>query len=300
MMIILNEEKYARDVITGRRTDVKRITQRISLLARYNYHVLHKDDMESYTSIVKWLEKHQDIFSEVSYSNVISKYIKKAKKQPFYNIESIKITKKEMDIIQGHKNVRYEKILFVLLCLAKVQRVSHGFKNNLICYDIPQLFKMARVSVPAGDREYLLHDFLVEGLISLPKKIDSKCMFINFVDEDESDVALEIKEPDCEDLAYCYLYYIKKGNVFRCAKCKKLTKQSKKFGDVCKECRESDNSQRTLWCIECGAELIVGSNDYMTCRCEECNRIYQKQRDVRKHQIWREKMRNQVSPEPQF
>lgn len=270
MMIILNEEKYARDVITGRRTDVKRITQRISLLARYNYHVLHKDDMESYTSIVKWLEKHQDIFSEVSYSNVISKYIKKAKKQPFYNIESIKITKKEMDIIQGHKNVRYEKILFVLLCLAKVQRVSHGFKNNLICYDIPQLFKMARVSVPAGDREYLLHDFLVEGLISLPKKIDSKCMFINFVDEDESDVALEIKEPDCEDLAYCYLYYIKKGNVFRCAKCKKLTKQSKKFGDVCKECREADTSQRTLWCIDCGKEFTVGIKDTQSCRCEEC------------------------------
>lgn len=269
-MIVLNEEKYARDVLTGRRTDVKSIIEKISLISRYNYHVLHKSDDESYISIVKWLEKHQDIFCEQSYSNIISKYVSKAKKLPFYYIESIKITRKEMDVIQQQKNIRYEKLLFVLLCLAKVQKISYGFENNLITYDIRQLFKMARVSVPADDREYILHEFLVNGLIALPKRNDTKCLFVNFVDDTEDDIVLEIKEQDCSDLAYCYLYFIKKGNVFRCAKCKKLTKQNKKFGDICQECREADTSQRTLWCVDCGEEFTVGIKDTQSCRCEEC------------------------------
>ena len=40
-MMILNEEKYAKDVLTGQRDDVKSIRQKIDLIARYNHHVLH-------------------------------------------------------------------------------------------------------------------------------------------------------------------------------------------------------------------------------------------------------------------
>lgn len=285
-MIILNEEKYARDVLTGRRTDVVSIIEKIDLISRYNYLVLHKNDDESYLSIVKWLEKHHNIFCEQNYSNIISKYIHKAKKSSFYHIDSIKITRNEMNIIQSQKNLRYEKLLFVLLCLAKVQKVSYKFDNNLITYDIGQLFKMARVSVPADAREDILHEFLVAGLIDLPKKIDTKCLFVKFVDKNEDDIALEIKEQDCSDLAYCYLYFVKKNNVFRCAKCKKLTKQSKKFGDICQECRESDGAPRILWCVDCGEEFTVNIKDTMSCRCEKCNEMHQKQRNRDNKNAW--------------
>lgn len=281
-MIVLNEEKYARDILTGRRTDVASIIEKINLISRYNYHVLHKSDDESYKSIVSWLEKHHNIFCEQNYSNIIAKYVAKAKKSPFYHIDSIKITKNEMDIIQSQKNLRYEKLLFVLLCLAKLQKVSYKFDNNLITYDIGQLFKMARVSVPADTREDILHEFLVAGLIELPKKVDTRCLFVKFVDDIEDDIALEIKEQDCSDLAYCYLYFVKKNNVFRCAKCKKLTKQSKKFGDICQECRESDGATRTLWCIDCGEEFVVDNKDTHSCRCAEC----QNEENKRKKRIW--------------
>jgi len=70
MMMILNEEKYAKDVLTGQRDDVKSIKQKIDLIARYNYHVLHKNSDDSYSSIIKWLEKHHDIFSEHGYSKL--------------------------------------------------------------------------------------------------------------------------------------------------------------------------------------------------------------------------------------
>ena len=274
MMMILNEEKYARDLLTGQRDDIKSIRKKIELLTRYNYHVLHKSDEDNYSSTVKWLEKHHGIFSEQSYSNIISNYIKRASKKPFYNIDYIKITKNEMDIIKSQNNLRYEKILFVLLCMAKMQKHSYEFDNGLVSYNLTELFKMARVSVPVDEREKILHYFYSEKLIGLPFKNDSKCLFVKFVDNSEEDIVLELSEQDCCELAYSYLKFTDKGKITRCAKCGKLIKQSKKFGELCKGCQESSTNMRIGWCIDCGNEFQVDSRNTTKCRCEECQKLY--------------------------
>lgn len=286
--MILNEEKYAKDVLTGQRDDVKSIRQKIDLIARYNHHVLHKNSDDSYSSIIKWLEKHHDIFSEQSYSNIISDCIKKAAKRPFYDIDSVKITKKEMDIITAQNNLRYEKILFVLLCMAKVQKASYGFDNGLVSYNITDLFKTARVSVPVDERENILHQFLKLDLIGLPMKNDTKCLFVKFVDEYEDDIVLELNEQDCGELAYAYLKYTGKSKVFRCAKCGKLIKQSKKFGDLCKGCQESTTNMRTKWCIDCGKEFQIDSRNMTKCRCEQCQHVVDKEKTRQRVQKYRE------------
>ena len=277
-MMILNEEKYARDVLTGQRDDVKSIKQKIDLIARYNHHVLHKNSDDSYSSIIKWLEKHHDIFSEHGYSNIISDCIKKAAKRPFYNVDFVKITKKEMDLINSQNNLRYEKILFVLLCMAKVQKVSHGFDNGLISYNITELFKTARVSVPVDERESILHEFLVMDFIGLPMKNDTKCLFVKFMDESEDDVVLELNEQDCSELAYVYLKHTGQSKISRCSKCGKLIKQSKKFGDTCKGCQESSSDVKIRWCIDCGKEFQVNILNTKTCRCNECQELANKDR----------------------
>ena len=291
--MILNEEKFARDVLTGQRDDVKSIRQKIDLIARYNHHVLHKNSDDNYSSIIKWLDKHHDIFSEQGYSNIISDCIKKAVKRPFYHIGSVKITKKEMDVIMAQNNLRYEKILFVLLCMAKVQKISYGFDNGLISYNITDLFKTARVSVPVDERENILHEFLKLELIGLPVKNDTKCLFVKFIDESEDDIVLELNEQDCGELAYMYLKYSGKGKVSRCSKCKKLIKQSKKFGDMCKGCKDSSTDVKTKWCIDCGKEFCVDARNMTKCRCDECQHEYRKEWD-------RERKRKQKDEDSTF
>ena len=287
--MILNEEKFAKDVLIGQRDDVKSIKQKIDLIARYNYYVLHKNNDDSYSSIIKWLEKHHDIFSEQGYSNIISDCIKKAVKKPFYNVESIKITKNEMDIITSQHNLRYEKILFVLLCMAKVQKIAHGFDNGLISYNITDLFKTARVSVPVDERENILHEFLKLDLIGLPFKNDTKCLFVQFLDDLEDDIVLELNEQDCGELAYAYIKYMDAGKISRCSKCGKLIKTSKKFGDMCKGCTDSYIETKTRWCVDCGREFTVNKFDTETCRCEECNTVYQRKRNAEKNKAYRER-----------
>lgn len=277
--MILNEEKYARDVLTGQRDDIKSIMQKIDLIARYNHHVLCKNSDDSYCSIIKWLEKHHDIFSEQGYSKIISDCIKKSAKRPFYHVDSVKVTKKEMDLIAAQNNLRYEKILFVLLCMAKIQRDSYGFDNGLISYNMTEIFKTARVSVPVDERENILHEFLKLDLIGLPMKNDTKCLFVKFVDESEDDVTLELNEQDCSELAYAYLKHTGQGKVSRCSKCGKLIKQSKKFGDMCKGCQESSSDMKTRWCIDCGKEFSVDTRNMTKCRCDECQHEHRKEWD---------------------
>lgn len=275
-MMILNEEKYAKDVLTGQRDDVKSIRQKIDLIARYNHHVLCKNSDDSYSSIVKWLEKHHDIFSEQGYSKIISDCIKKAAKRPFYHVDSVKITKKEMDVITSQNNLRHEKILFVLLCMAKVQKASCGFDNGLISYNITDIFKTARVSVPVDEREDILHKLLKLDLIGLPVKNDTKCLFVKFMDESEEDIVLELNEQDCRELAYAYLRYTGQSKVSRCSKCGKLIKQSKKFGDMCKGCQCSFTDVKTRWCVDCGKEFQTALNVSNKDRCDECYAVYRR------------------------
>lgn len=293
-MMILNEEKCAKDLMSGQRDDIRSLRRKIDLITRYNHHVLGKTPDDNYKSTVKWMEKHHEIFSEQGYSNIISDCIKKAVKKPFYHVDSIRITKKEMDIIASQNNLRYEKILFVLLCMAKQQKVAFGFDNGLVSYSMTDLFKTARVSVPVDDREEILHNLLQIGLIGLPVKNDSRCLFVNFMDNSDSDIVLELNEQDCGELAYSYLDFTGRAKVSRCAKCKKLIKQSKKFGDLCKGCQDSTVEWKIRWCLDCGEEFQVSRFDTESYRCEKCYSDYRRNYKAEKERERRARLKNNV------
>lgn len=273
-MMILNEEKYAKDLILGKNKDVKSAMKKIGYITRYNLHVLGKDDNDNYTSTVKWMMKHQDNFDESAYSNAISKAIKGAKKRFFYKIDNIIVTKNELEHIKSLENIREEKVLFVLLCMAKQQALSTGFTDGLVRYTITDLCKMARISVPADDREYILHDILVKNLISCPKKNDTKCLMVNFVDND-GDAELVLNEIDCQELAYAYLKW-KDGKGFkRCKSCGRLMRNNGSK-DICTYCEQSPKDNTHIWCIDCGEEVEISEFDSETCRCKKCKEIHDK------------------------
>lgn len=268
--MIFNEELYAKNLLLGKNTDVKSTVKKIGYITRYNAQVLNKDDIENYNSTVQWMNKHQDNFDENSYSNVIAKAIKGSRKKNFYNVDSIIITKNELNIIASLDNIREEKILFVLLCLAKYQEKIFGFTNGLVKYTITDLCKMARVSVPADDREYLLHEILMCGLIGCPKKNDTKCLVVNFIEEN-GEQELILGETDCLELAYVYLKW-KNGSGFkRCLKCGRLM-SSKNKKDFCPYCEQSPQDATHIWCIDCGGEVEIAERDGQTCRCNVCQK----------------------------
>ena len=249
-MLILNEEKYAKSVYDGKNNDVKSTLPKIRYVTRYFLNTLKQTDEEIYKDTIVWMKKYHNNFDESYYSNLISDAIKQAHKHPFYDIENIKITKSELDIISSLNNLRAEKVLFVLLCMAKQQSVSHGFTNGLVKYSITELCKMARISVPAEDREYILYDIVQKGFLGYPKKNNTQCLIVNFINNDD-EVILTLDEIDCQELAYVYLNWKNNGKGYtRCQRCNRLIKQSKtKPRKYCEECAketEKENSRERV------------------------------------------------------
>ena len=244
-MLILNEEKYAKDLYDGKNKDIKSVMAKIRYIIRYLTHTGHKTNNEVYTETVNWLNQHHKNFDESSYSNVISDAIKGVEKYPFYTIESIKITQSELDTISSLDNLRAEKMLFVLLCMAKQQSIANGFTNGLVKYSITDLCKAARVSVPADDREYILYEIVQKGLLGYPKKNNTQCLIVNFIDTDNT--ILELDEIDCRELAYVYLNWKNDGKGYtRCQRCRRMIKQSKtKPRKYCEECAQEVEKEHT-------------------------------------------------------
>jgi hypothetical protein len=261
-MLILNEKKYAQDIFDGKNTDVKSVLQKIGYITRYLLHSLNQSDDEIYKNSVEWLKKHHNNFDEVYYSNLISDAIKKAHKKPFYCIENIKITKSELNIISSLDNLRAEKILFVLLCMAKQQAMSNGFTNGLVKYSITDLCKTARISVPADEREYILYNIIQKGFLDYPKKNNTQCLIVNFID-DNDEVVLNLNESDCYELAYLYLSWKNGGKGYtKCQRCGRIIKQSKtKPKKYCEECaQEVLTEQKRIW-AEKNRKNLTQQND---------------------------------------
>ena len=275
-MLILNEEKYAKDLYDGENQDIKSIMAKIRYITRYLVHSKLRSDDDAYKETVEWLKQHHNNFDESSYSNVISDAIKAAEKYPFYIIDSIKVTQSELETISSLNNLRAEKILFVLLCMAKQQSMANGFTNGLVKYSITDLCKDARVSVPADDREYILYEIVQKGLLGYPKKNNTQCLIVNFVNC--NDVVLELNEADCQELAYVYLNWKNKGEGYgRCEFCGRLMKQSKKNPKrFCEDCSSKigdiSDDMKVISCIDCGEMVFVPILNTKTHRCEECQR----------------------------
>lgn len=229
---------------------------------------MNKDDTEIYDEIVKWMKRHQDNFEESCYSNVISKAIKKSDKYVLYHIDNLIITKQELDRINSLCNLREEKMAFVLLCMAKQQAQSIGFTNGLVKYSLVDVCKMARIVVPADEREYILHGILQKGLISCPKKNDTECLIVNFMSDDTE--VLCLNEMDCQELAYVYLNWKNGGGYDRCQKCGRLFRHHKNR-KYCIECSKYQPiGDKIITCVDCGKEVIIDALNTKTCRCNEC------------------------------
>lgn len=289
IMMILNEELYAKNLLLGKNKDVKSTVKKIGYITRYNAQILNKSEKDNYISTVQWMNKHQDNFDESSYSNVISNAIKAAKKVPLYKVDGIFITKNEINTIKSLNNIREEKILFVLLCMAKQQSEVFKFTDGLVKYTITDLCKSARISVPADEREYILHDILIKGFISCPKKNDTKCLRVNFIEEN-GEAELVLNETDCQELAYVYLKW-KNGSGFKCCRrCGRLM-NSRNKKDLCPYCEQSTQDNNHIWCIDCGSEVEVSEFESKTCRCKEC----QNNADLLKYKKYNHKRRNKLT-----
>ena len=241
-------------------------------LARYNYHVLKMKKEDNYDAILTYMTKNCKDFYEEQYFKIIYRNIASAKKYKFRSVSPVKITRTEMDKIEGFNDIRKEKIAFVLLAVAKYYNNVSSDNNNRMYISMTDLYKLSRVAIPCKERAEYLHFAYQEGLLVEHSFVGTNLKIVNFIDDD-SEVVLELGEDDYKELAYAYLNY-KNGGYKHCKRCGKLFKMHKSAPgrQYCKECGQNEEISRfkILQCVDCGEDFVVDTRNMNKCRCDVC------------------------------
>lgn len=287
---IFKEAEYVENLMQAPHIDDNKIVSTISSLARYNHFVINLTPDENRKAINAFMKQHSDVYNDITYFTIVNKCIKRVEKNPWRDIDTIKITKSELDRIVALHDIAKEKIAFVLLADAKYTRAwkHHEYTSSFL--RLPALFKMARVTTPAAERKSFFGFMIDEGLIAENLNPKSTARDLLFIDDD-SPVELELTESSYLELAYTYMWWRSGRTGYKpCEKCGRLIKTSnrgeRKYCIYCAE-KPVHPAFKTVQCIDCGADVLVNGMDYMTCRCQTCNEIYQKQRDAAKHITYR-------------
>lgn len=269
------KESEAVKQIIKRKTVSENTYADLILLIKYFYSEADKAGRKLKTKDVivelqEYLKDQYDNYRSVDWYNRLERLIKKYKKTPLYDINSIPITDSELTTIKSIKNKRLEKIAFVSLVLAKYYNLRNELNNNYVNVDYSVIFGLARVAATIMYEQPLLLNSLKEmGLIKRTNKIDNPNFRVLFID-DNSPVVLHIT--DLRELGYQYLKY--KGEKFiECAECGVLLRKKTNATKYCPSCRGYQPIQfKTLTCLDCGKEFVVSGNVKNCKRCEHCQK----------------------------
>lgn len=271
MRFNFNEKSRIYSIIEDKNIDGVSITQAIWNAAIYYTQLNPVDKNDVFWKIVDFMAQNYNGFMYQGYINTINKDINKAYKYKIKDVNTINITKREMDKIMSLNDIRKEKIAFVILALAKYQNAESQRDNDTFYAKTSEIFKFARVVIPAKDRDLYFVFAYKEGLLKHNFSIGYNALTAAFVDHDEDEVVLTLDEYDYLELAYAFLNY-KNGGYKRCKACGRWFRTKNNAVQYCGNHRNDYKPvvEREIECIECGKIFKVPSSNSRSCRCKEC------------------------------
>ena len=284
----------------------------------YAYYNISKDEHEIVDYIESWMKDKTDAFHLSAYAKTIRRTIKKMDKIPWRNIkDTVKIRQSELEYISSFNDIKKEKLLFCYLAIAKFMDMSRDNPSHWENEKDSVVFKMARVTIPAKERDYYIYDMINDSYgakIYLNYKNDDTSKRIDYISDDEFDpVILELDENNYYELAYTYLNWKNGGGFKKCKNCGRLFRIKGATSDngvknkdgqrkeslYCRRCStiyepkykgkdemSLDYQPKKAICDNCKEEFYLES--YKNSRSKLCPECYAKHRRERKTQVMRE------------
>lgn len=244
--------------------DVKKIkpTRRMMFLEAFC-----RENCEAYNE-VGWIDTIQ---RAMNYSKKADQKLKKIKFPEVYDFEFNYI--QSLDLSENEK-----RILFCSLVFYKFEKNRCNYKKDN--YYIPNfvlkpwnLKKYSGIKLSKTDDVAYIHKTLDEkGLLGYSAKGGGQLIanFISNIDySQESKDSVTIVNPDNSSLYYDY--FLNKKKIGFCTICGDIFKKTTNNQVYCKECRKlSEDTVRTVVCVDCGKKFCVPSMNKRTCRCLDC------------------------------
>ena len=285
-----NEERDIRNVIELGNVNSLSIHKAIWNAALYYTQIEPVDKKIIFNTVVKFMEQHYSDFKYEGYVRAINKCINDVKKYRIKNIDSIKITKSEMNKIQSLNDIKKEKIAFVVLALAKYFNAAYENEKDNFYAKTSEIFKFARISIPVRERDYYLRFAYEEGILKPNYSIGNNAYTAAFVSHNDEEIVLELNESDYLEIAYTYLNY-KNGGYKRCKACGRwfkvsVGKPNEQYCYLHKSSYHPIGEYKTKTCIDCGKEFAINVFNNETCRCDICNEEHKKKVNRERQKRW--------------
>ena len=244
--IVFSEIKEVELVLRSGEITQDNVSNIVNNMIAYNFIVKNMSNNDNHNNVIEWIKSHYKYYIEgFEYCDINQIKNKITYKFP---INDLIIYQSELDKISSLENISYEKVLFVILCIAKLQRNVFDYKNGEYKIALTNIFNFARVHIKSSDRDSFIQRLLNKGYINAPHNVDSDYKCVSFISDGNNDEeVLYIDENDFAELAYVYENWKNGGTGFtRCTCCRKLIPQSKtRPKKYCESCAKEVNKQKS-------------------------------------------------------
>lgn len=248
--MILDEIAYANEILEGKHDylGVEGVAKYLTKLYKHNKNIKDENitqdvinDAIDYT--LEYLTKKDDKFNAVDNYDTISSFVKRylKDKSPIVQIESINITKSELDKIVKLHNKHLEILAFCILVLKKVDNAKNNKQDNIFNKRFREYYynltKERRNNI---NQNKAIGELIKQELLSMPPMEDwgkTSSVFIEFIDFEEKDI--EIKITDFREIALEYLKW-KGENIGVCNVCGRLIEIESPTQIYCKSCAKKN------------------------------------------------------------
>lgn len=236
MEIILNEYEWAKKAVEEKTLhDMPRAS--LVLIAKYYFSDGYKTNEVRELLHQLLLDDGYDLPYMVA-NELVEDAIKVGKKYKPTIIESIVITKPELERISKLDKIQLKRLAFTLLCLAKFYRARSN-ADGWVATPIKAIMKMANINESVKRQDLLYYQLGQLGMIEFSKKIADMSVRVTY--EEAGDPALYIT--DFRNLGYQY-ECLNSGKFIRCEKC----------GLVIREKNYGKAGRRQKYCQDCAAK----------------------------------------------
>jgi hypothetical protein len=232
--MVFYEEKRAK-ILLEQGTQSFVTYEDLSILAKY-FKYIGKNKTQIEKSLIEFCEKNICNFNEILFRDKIENAINSCDKFGIRLHIDVPITNSELEIVKNCGDYKRQKILFVMLAVAKYFKYNDtrltpkknnnhddDFYVNIKWLDI---LKMAKVNVSKVGRRDIIYDLEQSELITLIKRRNGGVSFqVNFIDENSESIIIINNMDDIISFYY-----------FNCEKCGNPIKDRAKRHDLCEEC----------------------------------------------------------------
>lgn len=191
MNVILNEKDYAIDAIRYHKLGDNPDNTLKYVSGYYYSEGLKKNAIkEKLKEFLLRCDSNVDLYL---WEDEIEFYSKTAKNRRLVELDYIPITKKEIELCLSQSRKHAQRLLFVLICLAKFNYYAYGKEEGWVNTKHSEIFKMANIITSTEDQHRLFRALRDSGVIRFSKKVTSLSIAVQCMDLD-GDVEIEIMD----------------------------------------------------------------------------------------------------------